>query len=73
MLFLAGAAGVTRYYFSPVYDVPFRVEGHYEKNVWLADRPFAISPDEKTILYATISTGHGDLWTMDVEGTIKSD
>jgi len=69
LICLTAVAGLAlRYFFSPIYDVPLRVEGHDEKNVQLADRPFAISPNGRTILYTTLAIGHGDLWTMDVAG-----
>ena len=56
-------------YFSVLgYDFPFRLNGHYEKGLYLAQRPFTISPDGKNIVYASTITGHGDLYQMDING-----
>ena len=56
------------YFFSLGYDTPFRLQGHYEKNLYLMDRRFALSPDGATLVYANLSTGHGDLYTMNIDG-----
>lgn len=66
-LFLLGLSGVA-YFFSLRYDVPFRLQGHYEKALYLVDRPFALSPDGTLIAYSSRATGKGDLYGMDSDG-----
>ena len=59
---------VVLWYFCMRYDVPFRLEGHFEKQVYLTDRPFTVSPDGTKIVYSSRETGHGDLYAIDVNG-----
>ncbi len=56
------------YFFTMGYDVPWRVQGHVEKNVISIERPFALSPDGTYLVYHSPATGKGDLYRMDIEG-----
>lgn len=56
-------------YFSSVrYDVPFRIMGHYEKTLYLIDRPFALSPNGTILVYSSRTTGYGDLYRANMDG-----
>jgi Tol biopolymer transport system component len=68
-VFAAGVVCLIGYYFCVVYSVPFRLQGRYEANTYYLGRPFAIAPDGKQIVFASIRSGHGDLYTCASDGS----
>src|SRR5579872_2085305 len=62
-------AGCAVSFFFMRYDFPLRIAGRYEKNLFLAGRPFSISPNGTSIVYSTPLTGHGDIYEIGADGT----
>jgi len=57
------------FFFSLLYDFPLRFTGHYEKGSVLSPSPFTLSPDGKTVVFTSPSTGHGDIYSMAMDGS----
>src|SRR4051794_14334242 len=48
------------------YGFPFRIYGRFEKGIGTS---ISLSPDGRLLAYSSVTTGHGDIYVADADGS----